>query len=96
MGLSFRYVVLSLYYVNLLFRYLDLSLCYVNLLFRYVDLSFCYVNLSFRYVGLSLCDIVFRYVVFYVVVWTNPSIISVTATPVGNYICRYKSEKPVS
>ena len=35
----------------------------------------------------------FRYVVFYVVMWTNPSIITVTATSVDNCICRYKTEK---
>ena len=29
---------------------------------------------------------------FYVLMWTNSSIISVTATPVGNCICRYQSE----
>ena len=58
----------------------------------YVDLSFCFVNLSFHYVGLSLCDSVFRYAVFHAVMWTNPSIISVTATPVGSCICRYQSE----
>ena len=50
-------------------------------------------HLAFRYVGLSLCDIVFRNVVFYVIMWTNPSIISVTATLVGNCICQYQSEK---
>ena len=95
---EFRYVGLSLCYVDFSFHIVSLSLCYVNLLFRYVNLSFCYVNLSFHYVSLSLCyvdfsfrnasftlslcyaNVVFCYVVFYVVMCINPSIISVTAT----------------
>ena len=36
--LAFRYVGLSLCYVDFSFRYASSSLCYVNLLFRYVDL----------------------------------------------------------
>ena len=54
------------YVVDFSFRYVSLSLCYVNLLFRYVDLSFCNVNFSFRYVGLSLwyIDFSFPYVSF--------------------------------
>ena len=53
-SLSFRYVSLSLCYVNLLFRYVDSSFCYANISFRYVGLSFCYVDFSFRYVSFTL------------------------------------------
>ena len=73
-----------------------LSLRSVIVSLHYDNLSLLYISSSFRYMGLFFCcaNVVFRYVVFYVVMWTNPSIISVNTTPVVNCICRYQSEKP--
>ena len=102
--LAFRYVGLSLCYVEFSFRYVSftLSLFYISASLCSVIVSLHYDNLSTLYqfvISLRgfvvlLCQCCISLCRFlYVVMWTNPSIISVTPTPVINCICRYQSEK---
>ena len=82
------------YYVDFSFRYASftLSLCYVSDSLCSLIVSLHYSNLfyfiSVRQFVMWVCSFVmpmlyFVMLFFNVAMWTNPSIISVTATPVG-------------
>ena len=76
--------------------YISASLCSVIVSLHYGYLFFFFI--SVRHFVMWVCNIVmpmlyFVMLFFYVVMSTNLSIMSVTATPVVNCICRYQSEK---
>ena len=94
-------IMLCRYFISLCEFHFVIMLCQCYIMFCDCIIALWQVCFTLYQFVISLCGFVVllcqccislcRFV--NVVMWTNPSIISVTATPVGSCICRYQSEK---